>query len=66
MIALDDRLRSEARICPRCHYRITSPFNQSCPRCLTVLAVIDPGCKNCIHFSRCPVANAPKVESKLA
>ncbi len=64
MITLEERLRSEARICPRCSYETASPFTERCPRCLTALPAIDPGCGRCIHSSGCPASGARKVEPK--
>lgn len=66
MTTLKEQLRAEARSCPVCHYEIASPFTGRCPRCLTVVPVIDPGCANCIHGAGCPVSSSRKVASKVA
>jgi len=56
MITLEEKLRTEIRICPKCRNPIENPFAERCPRCLTPVPVFDPGCGNCVHSSGCPVA----------
>lgn len=66
MMTLTEKLRSEARTCPQCHYIIDNPFSERCPRCLTFVPVIDPGCSKCIHTSGCPVSSMAKRATKSA
>ena len=66
MITLEEKLRLELRTCPRCHYKISSPFAERCPRCLADVPVNDHGCNKCVHNSGCPASSARKVESMPA
>jgi hypothetical protein len=66
MITLTEQLRSEARMCPQCRYVIDNPFNERCPRCLTLVPVIDPGCSKCVHRAGCPVSSFKKAEAKTS
>jgi len=59
----DEKLHCESRICPRCQCQITSPLTARCPRCLTALPLIDPGCNVCLHSSKCAIANAAKFDA---
>jgi len=65
-MTLEEKLRTEARTCPQCRYVIDNPFLGRCPRCLTEVPVIDPGCSGCVHNAGCPVAATRKVLSKTA
>jgi uncharacterized paraquat-inducible protein A len=64
MITLQEKLRSEAQSCPKCHNIIDNPFLERCPRCLTAVPVIDPGCSRCIHNAGCPVSSLKSAESR--
>jgi hypothetical protein len=62
MIGLEEKLRTEIRICPQCRNPIENPFAARCPRCLTIMPVSDPGCRGCVHNSGCPVASFKSQE----
>ncbi|MBI3578776.1 MAG: hypothetical protein HY089_05110 [Ignavibacteriales bacterium] len=62
MMTLEEQLRSEARMCSQCSYIITNPFTERCPRCLTVVPVMDPGCSKCIHNAGCPASSMKKAQ----
>jgi hypothetical protein len=62
MTTLEEKLRSEERICPECRCSIGSPLAERCPRCLAALAAMDPVCGKCIYTCSCPAASAPKAK----
>lgn len=64
MITLEEKLRTETRTCPQCRYAIDNPFLERCPRCLTMVPVMDPGCNSCIHNSGCPVSSTKQSQAR--
>ena len=62
MMNLQEKLRTEARVCPQCKNLIENPFSERCPRCLTRVPILDPGCGSCVHNAGCPVSSIKKFE----
>jgi hypothetical protein len=54
-LSLEEQLRQEIRVCPKCQCEITSPFITRCPRCLTAVPTQALGCTSCVHKKSCPV-----------
>jgi hypothetical protein len=60
-LPLEEKLKTEQRVCPECKYIVQNPFIEICPRCSAKLPHLNLDCQGCVHRILCPTEKSRKL-----